>query len=144
MTLTTHVRINWPVPAVALLDAATIAAGGDPTTVERDEEHPSPIWNMSWVRNRPSQGLDAFLHVRWSEKPDQGDEEVPEPPALVVLTIDTPEAARGRPTTGRELIAFQILPAVRDWLDAHHVPRTAWWWDDEYQGTYHPATTDVT
>jgi hypothetical protein len=134
MTLTTRVRINWPVPAVALLDAVTLAANGDPATVERDEEHPSPIWNMSWVRNRPGQGLDAYIHVRWSEQPDVGDEEPTEPPALVVLTIDTPEPRRGRPFTGEQLLALQLLPAVRDWLDDNHVPRTAWWWEDERNG----------
>jgi hypothetical protein len=59
------------------------------------------------------------------------------------LTIDTPEAARGRPHTGRQLIGLRLLPAVRDWLDDHHVPRIAWWWEDEYEGIFHPGTTDV-
>ena len=136
MTFTAHVRVNWPVPAVQLLDAATHAAGGDPATVERHEEHPSPIWNTSWVTNKPHQGLLAYLHVRWGEQPDHGDAGHPEPPALVILTIDTPETAKAA-------IADAILPAVRDWLDDQGVPRTTWWWDDEKAGTRHPGATDV-
>jgi len=35
MTLTTEVRIAWPVPPLDLLNVATVAAGGDPATVGR-------------------------------------------------------------------------------------------------------------
>lgn len=141
MTFTTTIRINWPVPAVNLLDVATLAAGGDPPTVVRDEEHPSSIWNMSWVRNRPDQGLAAYLHVRWTEQLDKGFESEPAPPALVILTIDTPYVdSAGQ--TGHQAAAT-ILRPIQDWLDDHNVPRTSWWWEDEQKGSFHPGSTDV-
>jgi hypothetical protein len=143
MTLTTEVRINWPVPAVRLLDVATMAAGGDPAAVERDEDHPSPVWNMSWVRNRPDQGLAAYLHVRWTEQPDEGMADCPEPPALVILVIDTPEGTRGRSRTGQQVTAEVIVPPVREWLDSLDVPRRCWWWEDELKGSFHPGSTDI-
>lgn len=142
MTITTEVRILWPVPAVALLDHVTRVAGGDPATVARTAE-PGYIWNHA------GQGLMTLAWVHWSEKPhtgyepeDEDDDAWPEPPALVRLAIDNPYGRADGPS-GRQVQAHTILPAVVEWLDAQGVPRDAWWWQDESAGTYHPGTVDV-
>lgn len=130
MTITTEVRINWPVPAVALLDHVTRVAGGDPTAVRRRSTATS-------VANELGQGLRTLADVWFSELPDNGDA----PPAHVILTIDNPYGFKS--PTGIEVQAREILPAVVEWLDAQGVPRDRWWWEDESRGTYHPGTCDV-
>lgn len=148
MTLTTSVRINWPVPAVSLLDTVTTAAGGDPATVRRFIVAPGePCWSGSplladrhRVANLADQGLATLASVQWAEGPVFDHED--QPPALVVLTIDNPYGD-GRGPTGGEVQASRILPAVVDWLDRHGVPRDAWWWNRESWGTWHPGTVEV-
>jgi hypothetical protein len=154
MTLTTQVRINWPVPAVKLLDHVTLVAEGDPRTVERRSHGPGdPYWEGSTfnhqrhgVRNRAGQGLMTLASIEWGEHPetDAGDDEypIPVPPALVVLSIDNPYGF-GHEDRGRWVQANRILPAVVEWLDGQGVPRDQWWWEDETAGTFHPGTTDV-
>lgn len=154
MTLTTQVRINWPVPAVKLLDHVTTVAGGDPATVRREHrrtgepfyEGSTLVRTRELVRNCVGQGLKTLALVTWAEHPetDRGDDEysIPVPPALVVLSIDNPYGF-GHEDRGRWVQANLILPAVADWLDEQGVPRDAWWWDDETAGTFHPGTTDV-
>ena len=134
MTLTTEVRINYPVPAKALLDHVTRVAGGDPDTIVRGSEPGS-------MSNRAGQGLKTLAWVNWSEEPDEGDPEWPCPPALVVLSIDNPYGFGGE--TGRAVQANEILPRVVEWLDDRGVPRESWWWEDETAGTYHPGSVDV-
>jgi hypothetical protein len=139
MTLTTEVRIDWPVPAIRLLDHVTAVAGGDPATVARHVED-GHVWN------RAGQGLRTLAGVRFSERPDYGYDDgeyrSPAPRALVILTLDNPYGY-GVENTGRYVQANEILPAVVEWLDDHGVPRDRWWWEDETAGTYHPGTTSV-
>lgn len=139
MTITTEVRINWPVPAVALLDHVTRAAGGDPINVLRNVEDRS---GRHEVWNRPMQGLRTWAWVRFAETPDSGDDFLPRPKAMVVLSIDNPYGGLRSPS-GREIQANEILPAVVEWLDEQGVPRDRWWWEDETAGTFHPGTTPV-
>lgn len=147
MTLTTQVRIDWPVAAVALLDHVTTVADGDPATVARRSHAPGdPSWGdethtCHGVSNVAGQGLRTLASVRWGENQDVGYDDWPQPPALVVLTIDNPYGFATE--TGRNVQATKILPAVRDWLDGFGVPRDRWWWEDETAGTFHPGTTDV-
>lgn len=139
MTITTEVRIAWPVPAEQLLDHVTVVAGGDPKTVHRittGSEDGGP-----WIANRAAQGLATLASVRWSEQlMVNGD--YPNPPSLVVLSIDNPYGF-GEENRGRWVQANMILPAVVEWLDDQGVPRDAWWWEDETAGTWHPGTVDV-
>lgn len=135
VTITTEVRVNWPVPAKRLLDHVTRTAGGDPATVRRREKSHS-------LSNHAGQGLRTLAGVRWSESPDEGEEDWPAPPALVVLWIDNPYG-EVRPPSGRDVQAFEILPAVVAWLDEQGVPRDRWHWEDESAGTFHPGTCDV-
>jgi hypothetical protein len=78
--VTVRVRVNWPIPAVRLLDAVTVAVGGDPRTVRRTEAHPCDIYGMHRVSNEPDQGLTALAQVLWAEEPDCGWPNEPEPP----------------------------------------------------------------
>lgn len=136
MTLTTEVRINHPVNPIRLLDQVTVTAGGDPATVRRRVEHDHAL-------NAAAQGLRTLAMVKWSECVDEGyDDEAPAPPAVVILSIDNPYG-RFDGRSGREIQAFEILPAVAAWLDDEGVPRESWWWEDETAGTYHPGTFDV-
>jgi hypothetical protein len=139
-----RVRVNWPVPAVALLDAVTVAVGGAPQTVQRDEAHPCPVFGMNRVSNDPDQGLDALAWVLWSEDPDQGvSPDEPEPPALVmVVMINTPGTLDPGWQDVEHLHNTNVLPTVRDWLDQQGVPRTAWWWCCE-DLRYFPGTVDI-
>lgn len=142
MSLTTEVRIHWPVSPTALLDHVTKVAGGDPATIERmDSLYDWPgkgpdheLWNA------PDQGLSTWAAVAWSidgpVRNDSDDERV-HPPALLVLRLDN---------VGPDQVQLQaevLLPAVAEWLDAQGVPRDHWWWEDEGMGTWHPGTTDV-
>jgi hypothetical protein len=140
MTLTTEVRINWPVPAVKLLDHVTAMAGGDPATVARRVSDTS-------VYNHAGQGLRTLAGIRWMEQPetDLGEPDWPHPcpPALVVLSLDNPYGYGEDEHRGRWVQANDILPAVVEWLDEQGVPRDQWWWEDETAGTYHPGTIDV-
>jgi hypothetical protein len=43
VTITTQVRINWPVAAERLLDELTILVGGDPKTVVRQRFAPGDL-----------------------------------------------------------------------------------------------------
>lgn len=155
MTLTTQVRINWPVPAVKLLDHVTVVAGGDPATIARKRHRPGEpyyegstlIYEREGVRNQIGQGLKTLASIEWSEQQetDRGDEDYPEPcpPALVVLSIDNPYGFPPDESRGRWVQANLILPAVVEWLDDQGAPRDCWWWEDETAGTFHPGTTDV-
>lgn len=137
-----RVRINWPVPAVALLDAVTSAVGGDPATVRRDEAHPCDIFGMHRVGNQPDQGLGALVWVLWAEEPDRGWPDEPDPPALVMLVVNTAGELHPLWDDLQRLHETNVLPVVRDWLDDRRVPRTAWWWCCEDLG-YFPGTLDV-
>lgn len=143
MRLTVRVRINWPVPAVKLLDTVTVAVGGDPRTVRRDEAYPCPFFGMNRVSNDPDQGLDAMAWVLWNEEPDHGWPDEPEPPALVMLVIDTYGTLEPGWVDVERLHRTNVLAVVRDWLDHQGVPRTAWWWSCE-DLDYFPATLDIT
>jgi hypothetical protein len=126
-----------------LLDAVTVAVGGDPATVRRDEAHPCEIYGMNRVSNEPSQGLDALALVLWAEEPDLGwPPDEPEPPALVLLVIDTVGELHPLWDDLDALHKTNVLPLVRDWLDDEGVPRSAWWWCCEDLG-YFPGTLDV-
>lgn len=146
MTLTTQVRINYPVPAEQLLDHVTRVAGGDPATVARRCHAPGDAYEWGGgvhdefsIWNKAGQGLRTLAGVKWSENVNEPG--WPMPPALVVLSIDNPYGTALE--SGRSVQANEILPAVVEWLDDHGVPRTAWWWEDETGGTYHPGTEDV-
>lgn len=155
MTLTTQVRINWPVPAVRLLDHVTVVAGGDPATVQRRVAAPGEpyypggvsVARRHTVRNRAAQGLMTLAYVEWGEQPETNagdeDEPWPVPPALVILSIDNPYGFGPDEDRGRWVQANRILPAVAEWLDDQGVPRDRWWWEDETAGTFHPGTSDV-
>lgn len=136
MTLDTEVRINWPVPFKELLDHVTRVAGGSPDAVVRCETQVS-------IYNGPGQGLKTLAGVRWSESPDDDYGDYPAPPALVILDLNNPYGFGEPENTGRWVQANQILPQVVEWLDEQNVPRTAWCWQDETAGTWHPGTTPV-
>lgn len=141
MTITTEVRINWPVPAIKLLDHVTRVAGGDPAKVRRNTD-------VNWCYNRPAQGLRTLAGVTWSERPMSviefdDDYRAEYPPALVVLSIDNPYGYGPPENTGRWVQAFEILPKIVEWLDDQGVPRECWWWEDECAGEYYPGTVDV-
>jgi hypothetical protein len=141
--VTLRVRINWPIPAVRLLDAVTFAVGGDPRTVRRTEAHPCDIYGMDRISNEPDQDLAALAQVLWTEQPDNGWPDEPEPPALVILTASAPGVLEPpRWIDLRQLHDSGVLPVIRDWLDTHHVPRTSWWWSCEQLG-YFPGTIDI-
>ncbi len=140
MTITTEVRINWPVPAVALLDHVTRVAGGDPATVRRRVE---TVGTGGTAMNVGGQGLRTLAWIRWAETPDTGEESWLAPEAMVVLTLDNPYGFGPPQNTGRWVQANEILPAVVEWLDNRGVPRDRWWWEDETAGTFHPGTTLV-
>lgn len=145
MTLSTRVRINYPVAAVRLLDAVTVAAGGDPQTVRRSYSA------ASCVTNDYGQNLLARAGVQWWERLDEGEAigftpnghlVWSEPPALVELSLDTSYVGRkGQP--GIMVHVYKILPAVVSWLDEEGVPRTSWWWEDDHHSTFHPGSVDV-
>jgi hypothetical protein len=142
MTLTTDVRINWPVAAERLLDHVTTVAGGDPKTIARGAV--GYVDNAVGIRNLAGQGLRTLALVYWSEQQMTRETWLdgrPEPPAVVVLSIDNPYGTAAE--SGRSVHANEILPAVAEWLDAEGVPRTAWWWNDETADTWHPGTFDV-
>jgi hypothetical protein len=140
MTLTTEVRINWPVPAMKLLDHITEIAGGDPDSIARRV-------TVNGAYNRAGQGLMTLAGIRWMEQPEtdvgEVDEPWPVPPALVVLHVDNPYGYGDDEHRGRWVQANRVLPAVVEWLDQQGVPRTSWWWEDETAGTYHPGTEPV-
>lgn len=71
MTLTTEVRIAWPVAAERLLDHVTTVAGGDPATVKQDRLAPGDPWypgstllaDRHEIRNRAGHGLLTLASV---------------------------------------------------------------------------------
>lgn len=151
MTLTTTVRINWPVPAQKLLDDMTVFCGGNLVAVKRSvlragEKHPfwKEVIERDEIRNQIAQGLDSLLSVTWGEEPDTGYDDCPMPPALVTLSMDNPYSSSVGGYENAALVhAHHLLPQVVKWLDEQGVPRDAWWWEDEGWGTFYPGTVDV-
>lgn len=150
MTITTDVRINYPINAKGLLDHVTRFAGGDPATAVRTEWRVGdPDWgdrihSTNGIRNHAGQGFITLADVNWSECGLPSDPEWPSPPAVVCLSIDNPYGYGPPENTGHWLQAYEILPAVVAFLDQAGVPRTEWHWEDESNGTWHPGTTPVT
>lgn len=147
MTITTDVRINYPVDAIGLLDHVTRVAGGDPATIKRKtiaagEEFYGSADSHHRTWNQAGQGLRTLASVAYSEHGvTTYDGECP--PALVIIDVDNPYGFGPPENTGCWVQAYEILPAIVEWLDDQSVPRDAWWWEDESAGTWHPGTTPV-
>lgn len=144
MTLTTTVRINWPVPAERLLKDMTIIAAKGTTWEGRESEVPTHAseYRDRMPHNLSNQlgiGLNSLMWVEWGEMPNFGymDEEdlednCPQPEACVIFSMDNPYACAD--------MQLPIAEALWEWLNEQGVPRDRWYWNRESAGTWHPGT----
>lgn len=135
MTVTTRVRISWPVMPISLLDVASFAAGA---TDWRDIRRSGGRYDLS---NDPGQNLLAWIGVRWHMNGDRVSRNRPAPPAETELHMDSSSNS----TMSAEYIhGHLILPVVARWLELDRYRHLGdWWWEDEPAGTWHPSTTPV-
>jgi hypothetical protein len=141
MTLTTAIRINHPVNPLALLDHVTMLVGGNPATAKRiPPKLDDDPWDRPGVktwRNEIGQGFQALAWVTFGvdgpipqDEPDEEDPYpiTPDPPAIVILTLDTPYSwnpptPRGQPipignVNGNDWHAY-LFVQVAKWLSRH-------------------------
>lgn len=142
MTLTTAVRINWPVPYEKLLDHMTTVVGGDPKTAIRSK-------GDGYLRNQAGQGFNSSLWIDWWEDGIVNTtcrycDDCSNPPAMVSLSFDNSYGSGSTgENNGRWFQAHVLLPELVKWLDTYQAPRDRWWFHNENYDVWHPGTEPV-